>query len=216
VWDSSPRRLLRNEKQVANQEEYFAPVMVQWRSQPTVRHGFSNGRGDGEQLYANPVIFARINKAHATNELRRSHGVKTRGQKASRRAGHTTAVLLPPPSPLVFCFCSQLWRWGVAALRLYSTAAESGQQERSPWWLLAQAPLSSIRADRGVEWPETERRKATHGIHRLRLGAEMGQRTGKFGPRQRFSFFFYFLFPFSSHFFILNLKFKIGGELVSS
>jgi hypothetical protein len=102
VWDSSPRRLLRNEKQVANQEEYFAPVMVQWRSQPTVRHGFSNGRGDGEQLYANPVIFARINKAHATNELRRSHGVKTRGQKASRRAGHTTAVLLPPPLTLGF------------------------------------------------------------------------------------------------------------------
>jgi hypothetical protein len=49
-----------------------------------------------EKLHANPVIFARINKAHATNELRRSLGVETRGPKASRRAGHTTAVLLPP------------------------------------------------------------------------------------------------------------------------
>ena len=83
----------------------------------------------GEQLHANPVIFAQINKAHATNELRRSLGVETRGPKASRRAGHTTTVLLPP---LTLCslllFPAISMARGVTALRLYSTAAESGQR----------------------------------------------------------------------------------------
>jgi hypothetical protein len=35
----------------------------------------------GEKLHANPMIFARINKAHATNELRRSLGVEPEVQK---------------------------------------------------------------------------------------------------------------------------------------
>jgi hypothetical protein len=53
----------------------------------------------GEQLHANPVIFAQINKAHATNELRRSPGINLmprHGPNADLAPVEPTADLTAP------------------------------------------------------------------------------------------------------------------------